>query len=285
MNSLLNNRVGKPKKSRKRGCLFLVAGSVLALLGTVLVIFLISLLTGEVIEARHGDEVAYALMTIVKPCYGIVLLLFYGILAVWYMSPTKEEEREQKKQFAPMLGERKSSAERSLPRRTLWIITAAMAAGIVITSAVCVNTYQLVTEDGIRTYCFFETRRYEWKQVSAYTVDCDSQNGLAVTFTMRDGRQYEILRGVNSATDAFLKDYTSVTHFATMVDQKMDAFQIPPNIKHYERAVEFYKDYEGLWPYVAELIEYRDLNALPDETVPETKAPSGTAGADTVTNS
>ncbi len=276
MNQLINNRVGKQKKPQKRGCLFLVAGSLLALLGTVGVIFLITLITGKVIEARHGGEVAYALMTVTKPCYGILLLLFYGILAVWYMSPTKAEMEQQAKEYAPMLGQRKKAENDALPRRTLWLITAGMVIGIIATSAVCINTYKLITPDGIRSYCFVETKRYEWKQVSAYTIDCEADSGLSVTFTMRDGKQYEILRGVNSATEKFRSEYTSVTHFATVIDDKMQELQVPDNVRHYDMAVKFYQDYEGLWPYVAKLINHVESVPLPDETLPETEPPTET---------
>ncbi len=279
MNHLLNNRIGKKPQKQKRGCLFLLVGSLLALLATGIYIVVITLLTGRIIEARHGEETAYALMTFVQSSWGVVLFLFYGILAVWYVSPTEAEVEKQNRHFAPMLGQKDKGTATALPRRALWLITGGMFLGVLITGAVSLNTYRLVTPDGIRTYCFAETARYEWRQVSAYHVDCDPTDGLSVTFTMRDGKQYEILQGINSATGHFKDRYTSVTEFATVVDGKMEELQIPRNTKHYESAVKFYKDtYPELWPHVAVLIGYVDLEEHPDETAPETKPPADTAG-------
>ncbi len=266
MNQLLNNRVGKKKKAQKRGCLFLILGSLLALLATGAFILAVSVITGKVIESRHGDEVAYALMTAVKPCYGIALLLFYAILAVWYVSPTEEEAKRQNQSLSPMLGSKKSQESQALPRRTLWLITAGLFAGVILTGAVCVNTYRLVTPDGIRTYCFVETGRYDWKQATTYVVDCDTDAGLSMTFKMRDGKQYEIMQGVNSATGKFHEQYDTVTEFAAAVDDQMVSLQTPVNVKHYATAIRFYQaSYPDLWPYVSQLIRYREVQSGEDE--------------------
>ena len=155
---------------------------------------------------------------------------------------------------------------------TKWLITGGMLVGVLLTGLVAVNSYRLVTTEGISTYFFAETKAYEWKQVSAYTIDCDSEDGLSVTFTMRDGSKYEILQGVNSTTSEFDELYTSVTHFAYDLDENMVALQVPRNVKHMERAVKFYQGYPGLWPYVSKLIGYTDLVPMPDETAAETAA-------------
>ena len=271
MNRMLNDRFGKKASSGKRGCLFLIAGSLLALLATGLYVLAVSLFTGVLIEARHGDEVAYALMDIVTPSYVVAMLLFYGVLAIWYFTPTEEEIKKQNRSLSPMLGQKESTA---LSKRTLWLITAGLLAGVVVTGAVAVNTYRLVTPNGVRSYFFVETASYEWKQVSSYTIDCENEDdGLSVTFTMRNGKKYEILQGVNSATKAFKEEYTSVTHFAADVDETMMELQIPRNVKHIERAVKVYRGHK-LWPYVEKLIGYVELNPLPDETVPDTEAPT-----------
>lgn len=275
VNQLLNNRVGKPKKSDKRGCLFLLVGSLFALLATGGFVLVVSLLSGVVIESRHGGETAYALMTIVKPCYGIAMLCFYGILAVWYVSPPAGKTEPPKKgtTMAPLLGRHnQEKAPEALPRRTLWLISAGLFCGVLITGAVAVNTYRLVSTEGIRSYCFVETASYEWKQVTTYRVGCDTDGGLSMTFTMRDGKQYEILQGVNAATTEFKEDYTSVTHFSADIDERMVALQVPRNVQHMERAVKFYReDYPELWPYVSRIIGYADLMPEDDETAPETE--------------
>ena len=274
MNRMLNDRFGAKPKSKKKGCLFLIVGSLLALLATGIYVLVVAFMTGIVIETRHGGEVAYALMKSVTPSYGIAMLCFSGILAIWYFSPTEEEKKKTHGGLAPMLGEK--TRDDGVSKRTLWMITGGLLLAAVITGAVAVNHYRLVTADGISEYFFVETKSYEWKQVTGYTVDCDNDNdGLSVTFTMRDGKQYEILQGVNSTTEAFDKTYTSVTHFAYDLDQRMTELQVPRNTRHMERAVTLYRDHP-LWPYVSKLIGYVELVPEPDETVADTEAPTET---------
>lgn len=272
MNQLLNNRVGKAKKGGgRKGCLFLIVGSLVALLATGLYVLAVSYLTGVIIEARHGEGVAYAIMNIVTPSYGIAMLCFYGILAIWYFTPTEEEVKKQNQGLAPMLGQKQRND--ALPKRTLWLITAGLLLAVPVTGTVAVNSYKLITPDGVSTYFFAETKSYQWKQVTGYTIDSDDNNGLSVTFTMRDGKQIEILQGVNSTTEKFDEQYTSVTHFAAELDDDMVALQVPRNVKHMERSVKLYKD-TTLWPYVSRLIGYVELVPEPDETVAETEAPT-----------
>ena len=274
MSQPLQNRAGRKKKNGRKGFLFLAVGCILAILGAGLYVLVVSLLTGALIEARHGDEAAYALMNIVTPSSGYALLFFIAILAIWYFTPTEEELKKQNQGLAPMLGQKQQGE--ALSKRTLWLITGGLLAAVVVTGAISVNSYKLVTPDGIRSYFFVETRSYEWKQVTGYTIDCENDNdGLSVTFTMRDGKQFEILQGVNSTTEKFDEQYTSVTHFASDLDEKMVALQVPRNVRHMERAVKLYREH-ALWPYVQRLIGYEKLVPEPDETVEET-APATSA--------
>ena len=275
MSRMLHDRFGKKPKSNKKGCLFLIVGSILALLATGIYVLVVAKLTGVIIEARHGGEIAYALMKSVTPSYGVAMLCFYGILAIWYFTPNEDEIRKQNEGLSPMLGEKRR--DDAVSKSTLWMITAGLLVAAVITGAVAVNHYRLVTTEGIREYFFVETKSYEWRQVTSYTVDCDNDNdGLSVTFTMRDGKKYEILQGVNSTTEGFDAAYTSVTHFACDLDQQMTDLQVPRNTRHIERAVQLYRDH-ALWPYVEKLIGYVELIPEPDETVdetlPDTEAP------------
>ncbi len=270
MNRQLNHNAGR-QKNGKKGCLFLVIGCFATIAATALFVVAVLLLTRVTIESRHGDEAAYALLTAFKSCYPIVFSLFLGILALWYMAPTESEVQAQNKGLSPMLGQKEAHA---MSAGTKWLITGALLLGVLVTGAVAVNTYRLVTPDGISTYCFVETKSYEWKQVTAYTIDCDDSDGLSVTFTMRDGKRFEILQGVNSTTEKFDENYTSVTHFAYDVDLRMVGLEVPRNVRHMERAVRFYRDREGLWPYVSKLIGYVELVPEPDETAEITEEPT-----------
>ena len=76
-------------------------------------------------------------------------------------------------------------------------------------------------------------------------------------------------------------DLFAVTHFAADIDAEMVALQVPRNVRHMERAVKFYKSYEGLWPYVSQIIGYAELVPEPDETAEETEAPTESLTEDT----
>ena len=282
MNQLLHNRVGKKEKGgKKKGCLFLIIGSFGTIAATALFIWGVSWLTGVVIESRHGGEAAYALMTALTPCYAAAFGLFTAILGLWYMAPTEEEVQKQNRGLSPMLGQKEAHA---MTTGTKLLISGGMLLGVLLAGAIAVNSYRLVTPHGVSSHFFVETKSYEWKQVSAYTIDCDSEDGLSVTFTMRDGSQYEILQGVNSTTAKFDEEYTSVTHFAADLDENMVTLQVPRNVKHMERAVKFYQGYEGLWPHVSKLIGYTALVPRPDETVEDTTAADTPADTEPATD-
>jgi hypothetical protein len=271
MNPLLKKSSGKQGKKGKKGCLFLIIGCFATILATALFVLIVSKTTGVIIESRHGSEAAYALLSLTIPCYTIAFVLFNAILALWYIAPTEEEVRAQNKGLSPMLGQKEA---RAMSAGTKWLITAVILVAVVLTGAVAANTYRLVTPHGVSSYFFVETKSYEWKQVTGYTVDCENDNdGLSITFTMRDGKQYEILQGINSTTEKFDEQYTSVTHFAYDLDQRMVELQVPRNTRHMERAVKLYRDH-ALWPYVSKLIGYVELVPQPDETAEVTEAPS-----------
>ncbi len=283
MNQLLNNRVGKKPRTQKRGCLFLILGSLAALLATGCYILVVTLLTGTVIEARHGGEVGYALMTVVEGSFVVVLLLFYAILALWYVAPSEAEVERQNRQLAHTPGGHNQKPAKAMPRATLWLITGGIFLCVLLTGAVSLNTYKFVTEEGVRTYCFLETGRYDWEDVSAYSVDCDTDQGLSVTFSFKGGKQVEILRGINSFSSSFEEKYDSPTHFAAELDKRLmnpaDDRPVPPRNMSgvaYDRAVRFYRDAnpESLsgsqWVYVRQLIGYVEMDMTPDETAAET---------------
>ena len=273
--SLLNS---KKKNDGKKGILFLIVGSLLAFVVTLLFALGVTSLTGVLVEARHGGEVAYTLSSLMLPCIVIAMLLSYGILAVWYIAPSEKEVAARNRGLSPMLGQPEAKA---MPKSTLWIITGALALGILVTGVVCLGTYKLVSETGVANYvCFIRTDALSWDQVETYTVDCDSEKGLTMTFTLRDGtktKKYEILDGVCSTTEAFDAKYTSTTHFASVLDNDRGEKGITSKILHRELAERFYKNdpqRQNLWEYVSKIINYQGLDLKDDETVPETEAPT-----------
>jgi polysaccharide export outer membrane protein len=87
--------------------------------------------------------------------------------------------------LAPMLGQKQRND--ALPKRTLWLITAGLLLAVLVTGTVAVNSYKLITPDGVSTYFFTETNSYQWKQVSSYTIDSDGFIDMPVIGKMKVG--------------------------------------------------------------------------------------------------
>ncbi len=288
MNHLLNNRVGKRPQTQRRGCLFLILGTILALLATGAYALGILLLTHVYIEARHGDEAGYAIMTIVMGSIVVAMLLFYAILTLWYISPTQDEVDRENRRMANSPGGHNREPAKALSRRKLWLITGGLLFGVVVCGFVSLNTYQFVTEEGVRTYFFGETSRYEWNDVRTYGMECDMEHGISISLIMKDGKEVDILPGgkTNSATDLFVGQYSSPTQFAATVDERLRKPNdgSPALLRHdgknlKQQAETFYRGaYPELWPYVAKMIGFEDIqpsgDKFPAESLPESSAES-----------
>lgn len=262
----------KKSKNDKRGCLFLIIGTLLVLLAIGLYVLAVGRITAAVIGSRYGDAPVYAVMTAQIPCIVVAFILMDAVLILQYLP--SEEDYADKRRAAPMLGQQTPHSFLG-SKKAANILSAVLLLGVFVCGAVSVNTYQLVTEDGIENRFFFRTSSYEWHQVSAYRVDCDDDKGLSVTYTMRDGKTFEITRGTISTTEAFDEKYStplttdpkeSVLAFTVAMDVKMQELQIPCNVTHLEKAVAFYRgSYPALWTHVRKLIRYEDV-LLEDET-------------------
>lgn len=252
------------KKSGKKGCLFLIIGTILAFVGTGIYVLLSGWITSLVINGSLGGRTAYALLTASLPCMYIVFFLLDGVLIVNYLPSSPEpDENEQ----APMLGQRKSQGFRAKTARLVSII---LVAAIVPVTMVSAGTFRTVSDEGISlSFCFIQTGEYQWEQVSYYELACDNSKGLSMTFTMRDGKTVEILHGTASSPDSFKEKYDSKEAFAVDIAARMAELQIP--CKTFERASThnklkeaartFYKGNEKLWPHIKQLVGYEEVTA------------------------
>ncbi len=258
--------MSKKKKSEKKGCLFLFIGTLLAFAGTFVYAVLSGWIAHLVIEADLGGRSAYALLNASLPCALAVFFLLDGVLIVNYLPASEPTDQEE---MQPMLGQR-AAADRGISQRTVRIATIALLAAIVPVALFSVGTYRTVSDEGISTkICFIPTGSYTWEQVSSYEFSCDrSSKGLAITFTMRDGKSIEILQGAMSSPDTFKEKYDCKEAFAVDIIAKMRALQIScPTLespsKHnqlMEDAAGFYhSNNEKLWPYVQEIIGYKQV--------------------------
>ncbi len=261
------------KQGGKKGCLFLIIGSVLGVVALLLFIPLAGQLTSVIVNDTMADTMGYAMLNAAEPCIMVASLFLFGILVIHYFDfdDTKSNQRQPiqqppKKKF---LGSKAAT----------WVATGGLLLCVVITAFVYATTYRTVSTEGVSSrICYFiETDTYEWKEVSSFKVDCDEDKGLSITFTMRDGQKIEILQSPQSAPRSFLEKYEHKEAFALdLIRMLKDQYQITPNASHVDRAKNFYKDNEALWPYVKQILEEvtpkSNVNPAPAETVADTTA-------------
>ena len=267
----------KQAEPGKRGCLFLIIGTVLILVLMALYVFAVGRITSYVIEARSGDAPAYAVMTAQVPCIMAAFILLEAVLVLQYLPSQEDYEKQQKPGGST---EPHPRAKLLGTRRFANMLSVAALALVLVCGTVSVNTYRLVSAEGISTYFFVQTSAYTWADVTDCRVDCDSEKGLSVTFTLNDGKQFEILQNTISDNAAFADRYTAATEdkrisalaFATDLCRELDARGVHRGVSHMERAIRFYKtDFPEQWVYVRELIRYDEIHPADDETAAETE--------------
>ena len=265
----------KKQNNGGRGCLFLVIGTVLILALMALYIFAVGRITASVIEARSGDTPAYAVMSAQVPCIIAAFVLLECVLVLQYL-PSQEDYDRQK----PLGGEKSTRRGILGSGRFANLLSVILLALLLLCGAVSVNTYRMVSENGISVRFFRQTAAYTWDDVSQCRVDCDSDKGLSVTFTMTDGKEFEILQNTISDNAAFAARYapdatdnrTAVLAFAADLCRQLDERNVRRIVSHSERAIRFYQTgYPEQWVYVRELIRYEEIRPSDDETVPATE--------------
>ena len=236
------------------------------MVGLGLFILITGRVTGALVEARYGGTATYVLLTASVPCIAICFVLLEAILFLQYI-PGEGDYAEKEGSRRPMLNQRKTPA---YSKKTIHLICLGLLCAIVLCGFISANTYTVVSDEGISTHFFAETSSYKWHQVTSYTIDCDSDKGLSVTYTMRDGKKFEVLQNTVSTTKAFDEQYPSTTAYTLHIDEMLQELQVGKNVRHIETAVSFYRnDMPELWKYVEKLIGYEAVVPQPDE-VPDT---------------
>ena len=256
---MLNQK--KDKKKNGKGCLFLILGSVLSVIALILFIPLAGKLTSVIVNSSMEGQMGYAMLNAAEPCIMVASLLLFAILVIHYF-----DFEGATKQVGNQPAAESKTRKFLGTKAATWVLTGVLLLGVVATAFVYATTYRTVTTEGVSDkLCYFiTTDEYSWKQVSSYRVDCDEEKGLSVTFTMRDGKQVEILQSAQSAPRAFHEAYDCKEAFALdLIEMLEKEYQVTRNVSHMERAVKFYKNDENLWPYVQKILGYDDL--VPDE--------------------
>ncbi len=255
----------KKKKNPEgaRGCLFLIFGTLCVIAGMLIYVFAVTRITSVVIEAKYGGQAAYALMKLQLPSIIAAFVLMDTILILKYLP---NEEDFEKQDFTSPLKAKKTALGK---KKTVNLICIGILGLIVLCGVISVNTYTLVSEDGITGHFFFDTSTHSWDDVVSSRVDCDTEKGLSVTYTMSDGKRFEVLQGTVSDTKALADRYTSTVGLARSVVEKLSGRGVPHNVSHMERAVKFYRYNEPtLWPDVKVMIRFEEILPDDDERVP-----------------
>ena len=256
----------KNSSKSKKGCLFLILGTLGVIAGVAVFTFLTGQITGALVEARYGGTATYVLLTASIPCIAICFVLLEAILFLQYIPGEGDYPKDQNVR-QPMLNQPKMP---TYSKKAIHLICLGLLGAIVLCGFVSANTYTVVSEEGISSRFLVETSHYKWHQVTSYTIDCDGDKGLSVTYTMRDGKKFEVLQNTVSATKTFKEQYGSTTAYALHIDIMLQDMQISKNVRHIETAVSFYRnDLPEVWDYVSKLIGYEAVVPLPDE-LPET---------------
>lgn len=259
----------KNNKKNGKGCLFLIIGSLLSVGALFLFIPLAGKLTSLIVNNTMADQIGYAMLNAAEPCIMTASLFLFAILVLHYF----DFENVGQKENASSASGRKFLGTKA----GTWLLTGVLIICVALTAFVYATTYRTVTTQGVSNQiCYFiTTDEYSWHQVSSYRVDCDEDKGLSVTFTMRDGKQIEILQSAQSAPRAFHEKYDCKEAFALdLIEMLEEEYQITRNVSHMERAVKFYQNDPELWEYVKKILGYDEL--VPDddeiaETLPETE--------------
>lgn len=255
----------RDKKKNNKGCLFLIIGSLLSVGALLLFIPLAGKLTSVIVNNTMASQVGYAMLNAAEPCITVASLFLFAILVLHYFDFEAIAQPNQKQDTTKKFIGSKAAT---------WVFTGILLICVVVTALIYATTYRTVTTEGVSNkICYFiTTDEYQWKQVSSYRVDCDEDKGLSITFTMRDGKQIEILQSAQSAPRVFHETYECKEAFALdLIEMLEEEYQITRNVSHMELAVKFYKSNPELWPYVKEILGYDELVPEEDE-IAETQA-------------
>lgn len=248
---------------KRGGCLLLILGTIGVMLGTLCFILAITGITGQIINNRFSVPPSYAIMKLQFPLIIVAFVLFEFILVMVYLSSGDSKKTDEKSGRVPGQSLNQgidASGKSANAKRILLIFCVGLSIGILLCGVMAVNEYTVVNQDGLSTWFFEKTSDYSWSDVSSCVVDCDNDKGLSVTFTMNDGKTFEILQGTTSTSGTFSDKYGTPTAFAAEICASLEQNGVPCNVAHFDRAVSFYKnDYPEQWPYISQLIHYREI--------------------------
>lgn len=235
---------------KRKGFLSGFLGTILVLIGVVVLMVLTSLLANLVFSARLAGLTAVAILKLSVTGAIVYFILLEIIFFMWQISLAKKEDKNQsdedKKKFSKIC-------------RAVYI---GVSCAIVLFAVISVNTYTDCREDSISEKFFVTVKEYKWANVRSYSLVCDEYGALDFNVTMKNGKTFEILNTVTSCSDEFLQKYENMYGYAAYLSDEFDSHEsyIEKRIVHADYAEAYYKEqYPEVWKYLKTIIGEENL--------------------------
>ncbi len=230
-------------KSKNRGCLTGILGTLIVIIGVVAYALISSLMSNVIIGARLSGRAECALLSLSLAGITAAFVLFEAIFIAHEIK----------------LGSKGTESEKKVERifRIILILGISLSFLFAVVSA---NTFTKLGEDSISKVFFAEYKEYRWDDrcdILRYSLSCDENGNLAYTVIMKDGEAIEIVGQVNSCSDEFVEKYESLYGYAAYLTQRFrdSGYIIDENISGEVYMEKFYKnDYPEIWKQLNKII-------------------------------
>ena len=200
------------------GCGAGILGTLLVLVGVVIHALISTLIYRVFINARFGNSVACALLTLTYTGFAVSFVLYEVIFIVWQVRTSQKAANKSSYTV---------NGKKPLDKIVLWVMIGCILLSLLF-SVFAANTFTELREDSISKVCFVTTKEYRWDNrcdVLRYKFTCDQSGGLNFTITMKDGEVIELLGTPSSHSDAFAEKYrTSEVNLLSYIADLTDAF-------------------------------------------------------------
>lgn len=207
---------------KKNTVLLTLAGTVGAIILTVLYALLITSTARLVFSSKFEGKVAFALLDNTTTYIITSFVVFEAIFFIWlFTSLAKEKSDKQNGRLSGTL----DNVKKSKGRLSLSVKIAGIAGIVILLGMLVANfsVYTEVSETSIKKKAFFTTREYTWDDVYRYSMTCDESANLRYTVQMKDSSSYEFFKASNSCSDEFTDKYGNMLSFAKYLSDTFDS--------------------------------------------------------------
>ncbi len=239
---------------KRKGFLSGFFGTILVLLGVVVLMVLTSFLANLVFSAKLDGITSVAILKLSMAGAIVYFILLEVIFFMWQISLAKKEDTSQ------------SDADRKRFSKISRAVYISTLCAILLFALISVNTYTDCREDSISEKFFVTTKEYKWSDVRSYSLVCDEYGTVNFTVTMRGGKSFELINTVTSCSDEFIKKYGSMYGYAAYLSSEFDTQDnyIEKRVIGAEYMETYYKeDYPDVWKHLESIMgdEYSPRHA------------------------